>query len=51
MASEILENEDEYNSMARAVNPYGDGNAAPRIVQALLYRYGLSDRKPEEFLP
>lgn len=51
MASEILENEDEYNSMARAVNPYGDGNASPRIVQALLYRYGLSDRKPEEFLP
>jgi UDP-N-acetylglucosamine 2-epimerase len=51
MASEILENEEEYNSMARAVNPYGDGNASPRIVQTLLYRYGLSDRKPEEFLP
>ena len=27
---------DEYLSMARAVNPYGDGQAAERIVQALL---------------
>lgn len=27
---------DEYLTMARAVNPYGDGHAAERIVQALL---------------
>jgi UDP-N-acetylglucosamine 2-epimerase len=51
MASAILENKDEYDSMARAINPYGDGNASPRIVQALLYRYGLSDKMPEEFTP
>jgi len=26
----------EYQAMAKAVNPYGDGHAAERIVEALL---------------
>ena len=32
----LLEDETEYNRMARAVNPYGDGHASERIVQALI---------------
>ena len=32
----LLENEAEYERMARTVNPYGDGQASKRIVQALL---------------
>lgn len=32
----LLSNEDEYNKMANAVNPYGDGNAAKKIVDAIL---------------
>lgn len=32
----LLENEDEYEKMANAVNPYGDGKAARRIVRCLL---------------
>ena len=32
----LLDNADEYNKMARAVNPFGDGKAAERIVQILL---------------
>jgi UDP-N-acetylglucosamine 2-epimerase (non-hydrolysing) len=32
----LLDNISEYNRMAQAVNPYGDGHAAPRIVRALL---------------
>lgn len=35
-ASMLLTNEEEYQRIARAVNPYGDGNAASRIVGALL---------------
>jgi len=31
----LLENRAEYERMARAVNPYGDGRAAERIVEAL----------------
>jgi UDP-N-acetylglucosamine 2-epimerase (non-hydrolysing) len=32
----LLNDDDTYKSMARFVNPYGDGHAAERIVQALL---------------
>lgn len=32
----LLDNTEAYEQMARAVNPYGDGNAAERIVGALL---------------
>jgi UDP-N-acetylglucosamine 2-epimerase (non-hydrolysing) len=32
----LLEDENAYNRMARAVNPYGDGHAAERIVASLL---------------
>ena len=33
--SSLLEDEDYYNRMSRAVNPYGDGHACERIVNAL----------------
>lgn len=33
--------------MAKAVNPYGDGNASKRIVQAILHNFGLGDRVEE----
>ena len=32
----LIENPDEYSAMSRATNPYGDGKAAKRIVNALL---------------
>lgn len=32
----LIENEEEYNKMAHASNPYGDGHASARIVQVLL---------------
>jgi UDP-N-acetylglucosamine 2-epimerase (non-hydrolysing) len=35
-ARRLLTDEQAYASMARAVNPYGDGHASQRIVQALL---------------
>lgn len=35
----LLEDPEEYQRMARAVNPYGDGRASQRIVEALL-RWG-----------
>ena len=33
--SALLDNEDYYNEMSRAVNPYGDGLACERIVDTL----------------
>jgi UDP-N-acetylglucosamine 2-epimerase (non-hydrolysing) len=35
-AAQLLEDDDLYRQMAQAVNPYGDGRAAERIVRALL---------------
>ncbi|HUW64773.1 MAG TPA: UDP-N-acetylglucosamine 2-epimerase (non-hydrolyzing) [Spirochaetia bacterium] len=40
-----------YRSMAEAVNPYGDGRAASRIVAALRYRFGFIPEPPQEFKP
>ena len=37
-----------YERMSKAANPYGDGNASPRIVQAILHHFGRGDR-PEPF--
>lgn len=30
---ELLENDDRYESMSKAYNPYGDGTASPRIIE------------------
>ena len=35
-ATRLLDDPSAYAKMARAVNPYGDGRAAERIVDALL---------------
>ena len=35
-ASRLLDDEGAYTAMARAINPFGDGHASERIVQALL---------------
>jgi len=35
-ANRLLDNESEYQKMARAANPYGDGHAAEKIVRHLL---------------
>lgn len=48
MANTLLRDPAAYEEMAHAVNPYGDGNAASRITQAILYHFGQGE-KPEEF--
>ena len=35
----LLNDENEYAKMAKAVNPYGDGNASKRIIEAIIARY------------
>ena len=46
----LLDSKEAYDAMANAVNPYGDGRAAPRIVQAVLSYWRLAP-PPEEFRP
>lgn len=38
-ACELLDSEVAYNEMSRKHNPYGDGNACPRIADAILERW------------
>ncbi|MBQ4814617.1 UDP-N-acetylglucosamine 2-epimerase (non-hydrolyzing) [Bacillus pumilus] len=49
MAKELLVDQKEYDRMSKASNPYGDGQASRRIVELLLYRYGLTKIKPLSF--
>ena len=49
IASELLTDEKAYHEMAHAVNPYGDGFACRRIVDAIEWQFGLRSDKPEEF--
>lgn len=47
----LLDDKNFYHKMAHAVNPYGDGSASKRIVQAIRYWSGLSKDVPGEFYP
>ena len=46
----LLTDRDEYSRMSEACNPYGDGKASQRIIQAILYHYGLAEEKPEPYV-
>ena len=50
MACELLDDKEAYAKMAHAANPYGDGNASKRIVDAILYRFGVTDKRPEDYI-
>lgn len=45
----LLNDKAEYQRMAHSVNPYGDGHASERILQAVRYWFGMTDKKPESF--
>ena len=49
MTAELIESKAAYETMAHAVNPYGDGCACRRIADAILYHFGRADRPPEPF--
>ena len=50
MASQLLSDPVEYNKMAHAANPYGDGQACRRIADAIAWHFGLRDTPPETFI-
>lgn len=43
----LLHNKDHYDSMAHAVNPYGDGQAAARTLAAIQELFGKGERLPD----
>jgi UDP-N-acetylglucosamine 2-epimerase (non-hydrolysing) len=48
--STLLTDKFAYDAMARAINPYGDGHAADRSVQAIEHFFGVAER-PLDFSP
>ncbi|MEW6661866.1 MAG: non-hydrolyzing UDP-N-acetylglucosamine 2-epimerase [Bacillota bacterium] len=50
-AALLLRDKEAYARMATAVNPYGDGQAARRTAEALLYHFGRSASPPDPWLP
>lgn len=49
MASELIESPEAYEKMAKAVNPYGDGQACRRIAEAILWYFGRREQKPTDY--
>jgi UDP-N-acetylglucosamine 2-epimerase len=49
LASQIIDDTSLYERMAEAANPYGDGNAARRIVEYLLWTTKRSSEQPMPF--
>ena len=49
-ANALLNDEAYYAKMSKAVNPYGDGKASERIVDAILKYFGKNDKEVEEFI-
>lgn len=45
----LLDDPAAYEQMAKAVNPYGDGNACERICDAIAWYFGQMDQRPEDF--
>jgi len=49
-ANSLIRDKEEYEAMTKAINPYGDGKASKRIVDAILYNFNFSQNRSEEFI-
>jgi len=49
LAKELLNDSIAYDQMAKASNPYGDGQASRRIADAILYAFKRTTEKPDTF--
>ena len=49
LTKELLTDEALYHTMAEAKNPFGDGEASRRIIEAMLYDFKLSDKRPADY--
>ncbi|MEA4816127.1 MAG: UDP-N-acetylglucosamine 2-epimerase (non-hydrolyzing) [Lachnospiraceae bacterium] len=50
MAEELLSDSGAYEKMALAVNPFGDGKASERIIDAILYHFGIKKDRPDDYM-
>jgi len=48
-AKALLTDTELYDKMSKAANPYGDGRASERIVDAILHHFGKKTDRPDSF--
>ena len=48
-AKSLLVNSQDYKSMSKAYNPYGDGKASIKILESIACDFGINVTKPIEF--
>ncbi|GIN63058.1 UDP-N-acetyl glucosamine 2-epimerase [Robertmurraya siralis] len=51
LATELLTDATAYEKMAKATNPYGDGEASRRICEAIRYYFDKTNARPEPYNP
>jgi len=51
MAKELLTDQQVYEAMAKAANPYGDGHASERIAEAIRYYFKQVETAPKPYNP
>lgn len=49
MATELLTDNEAYEKMAKASNPYGDGRASERIYEAIRFYFKQTDKRPGQY--
>lgn len=49
LATELITVDHEYQKMAKATNPYGDGQASRRIAEVIRYFFKQTKDRPEEY--
>ena len=49
MATELLTDREAYEKMAKASNPYGDGQASERICEAIRFYFKQTTERPEQY--
>lgn len=50
-AASLLSDKKKYAAMKQTANPYGDGQAARRTVEAIFYHFKIRPAPPDEFSP
>lgn len=50
-AVQLIDDAQEYNKMANAINPYGDGLSADRTIRIIKNYFGFSNEVVDEFVP
>jgi len=49
--SKLLGDDLEYQKFSRSANPYGDGKASQRLLEAVLYYFNVTKERPLDFEP